>query len=68
VDQQVRELLSEEIGQHIGWYIREQTKHLVEAMPCNCDETHVQDGVIMYVSKGEHCERCNKLEELEKLV
>ncbi len=64
MDQQEREMLSDQIGLHVGWYVQEQTKHLIEAMPCVCKEMFDKhDGD--YIGE-EKCNRCNKLKELEK--
>jgi len=57
MDPEEREMLADQIGFHVGWYIQEQTKHLIEAMPCLCKGD--PDG-IRY-----ECKRCKKLEELK---
>lgn len=65
MDHQEREMLAQEIGCWFESYFENQTKHLIEAMPCLCHETYIKNDIVIYVSKGEHCNRCNKLNELE---
>lgn len=61
MDQQERELLCDSMACAIDWSFREQTKHLVKAMPCLCSLNQANGQ-----SRIETCNRCLKLKELEK--
>ena len=72
MDQHERELLVQDMGTWFDSLFADQTKHLIEAMPCTCKKdvdftTHPDtEGVIQVkVTKLLECNRCKKLKELE---
>lgn len=59
MEQHDREILAQEI--YIASHI--QTRHLIEAMKCDCKVVHNKIFEVIYRGK---CNRCIKLEELNK--
>lgn len=53
----------EYLGQLIGDYINDQTKDLIEAMPCICDTILSTQCSARHI---EVCNRCIKLKELKE--
>lgn len=68
MDYQERELLASMIGDHLGWYVREQTKHMIEAMSCDCERArvYISSDMSFMSYKPIVCNRCKKLKELNK--
>lgn len=55
------------LAQEIGLWGMGQTHDLVEAMPCCCDISYIDDrGDLQWKGLGQTCNRCLKLKELKK--
>ena len=73
MDEQERDLLAETMAMAIDGSFKEQTRHIVEAMPCGCvmEESYRNDGECKWlggtkVFEKKMCNRCVKLKELKE--
>lgn len=68
MDKQRIELLAQCIGDYTNIVIQEQTKHLIEAMPCTCKTVALLKRSVIskkaVVNRLDVCNRCKKLKEL----